>query len=97
MVKGLSGRSGEDGLNTSSRDGAQSEVARLLTQIDAEYEAASRGLQGLCYGMSQHAYITARMENMSRLHQELGGIIGDNAAMELITDRLKDHGAQETL
>lgn len=46
----------------------RSEVARLLAQISAEYEAAQRGLTGLAYGTSQHEFITARMENMGQIH-----------------------------
>ena len=39
-----------------------SEVARMRQQIDAEYEAAQRGLFGLAYGLSRHDFITRRME-----------------------------------
>ena len=65
-----------------------SEVARLLSQISAEYEAAQRGLTGLAYGRSKHDFITARMENMGQLHSELQSIVGD-AAIALIADTLK--------
>lgn len=65
----------------------QSEVARLLSQISDEYEAARRGLTGLSYGMSQHDFITARMENMGQLHTQLQSIVGD-VAIALIADRL---------
>jgi hypothetical protein len=64
-----------------------SEVARLLSQIGAEYEAAQRGLTGLSYGMSQHDFITARMENMGQLHIQLQSIVGD-VAIAMIADRL---------
>ena len=64
-----------------------SEVARLLSQISAEYEAAQRGLSGLAYGTSQHAFITARMENMGQLHSQLQSIVGD-AAIAMIADTL---------
>jgi len=64
-----------------------SEVARLLLQITAEYEAAQRGLTGLAYGTSQHEFITARMENMGQLHNELQTIVGDSA-IALIADAL---------
>ncbi len=66
-----------------------SEVARLLSQISAEYEAeaAQRGLTGLAYGTSKHDFITARMENMGQLHSELQSIVGD-AAIALIADAL---------
>ena len=65
----------------------RSEVARLLSQISAEYEAARRGLTGLAYGVSQHEFITARMEHMGQLHTQLQSIVGDKA-IALIADQL---------
>ena len=65
----------------------RSEVARLLSQISAEYEAAQRGLSGLAYGTSQHEFITARMENMGQIHTQLQTIVGD-AAIGMIADQL---------
>ncbi len=56
-----------------------SEVARLLTQITTEYEAAQRGLSGVAYGSSQHAFITARLENMGAIHTRLQELVGDEA------------------
>ena len=67
----------------------RSDVARLLSQITAEYEAAQRGLSGLAYGVSQHAFITARMENMGQLHTQLQTIVGD-AAIGMIADQLNN-------
>ena len=57
----------------------QSEVAHLLAQICAEYEAAERALHGFASGVSQHSFITAKMERMGELHQELQGLVGDEA------------------
>ncbi len=65
----------------------RSEVARLLSQISEEYEAAQRGLTGLSYGTSQHEFITARMENMGQLHIQLQSLVGDDA-IALIADQL---------
>ncbi|HTI12994.1 MAG TPA: hypothetical protein VL461_00285 [Dictyobacter sp.] len=65
----------------------RSEVARLLSEISAEYEAARRGLSGLSYGTSQHEFITTRMENMGQLHTELQSIVGD-VAIAMIADQL---------
>lgn len=65
----------------------RSEVARLLEQISAEYEAAQRGLSGLAYGATQHEFITARMENMGRIHSQLQTLVGD-AAIAMIADQL---------
>lgn len=64
-----------------------SEVARLLAQISAEYEAAQRGLGGLAYGVSKHDFITARMEHVGRLHNQLQSIVGQEA-IALIADTL---------
>ena len=71
-----------------------SEVARLLSQISAEYEAARRGLSGLAYGTSQHDFITARMENMGQLHIELQSIVGD-VAIAMIADQLNSHTSSQ--
>ncbi len=65
----------------------RSEVARLLAQISAEYESARRGLGDFAYGASKHDFITARMENMGRLHIELQSIVGESA-IALIVDTL---------
>ena len=96
--KELSERSGEDGLNTFSCadktpvGGAhKSEVRNLLAQIGAEYEAALRGLTGLAEGTSQHQFIHARMENMGKLHKDLGEIVGADQAIVLVHDCLNSY------
>ncbi len=70
-----------------SADAEASEVARLLAQIRAEYEAAERGLSGLAYGTSRHDFVTQKMNAVGKLHEELKAIVGDNA-MELIVQQL---------
>ena len=60
-------------------EGNRSEIARLLEQISVEYEAAQLGLSGFAYGSAKHEFITARMENMGRLHEKLHAIVGDDA------------------
>jgi hypothetical protein len=63
----------------------QSEVSRLLAQIDAEFAAAKQGLQGLASGTSKHAFITHKMERIGAYHAELSELIGDpQQAMGLI-------------
>ncbi len=64
-----------------------SEVARLLARYCAEYEAAQRGLSGLAFGTSQHKFITAKMENMWKVHVELHSLVGDTA-MAMIAEEL---------
>ncbi len=66
-----------------------SEVARLLQKIREEFESAQLGLSGVAYGTSQHKVITQKMENMGKYHEELRGIVGDNA-IELIVQVLSD-------
>ena len=65
----------------------RSEVARLLSQISAEYEAAQRGLTGLAYGTSKHEFITAKMERMGQLQAELQSLVGDQA-IALVAEQL---------
>ncbi len=68
-------------------DAQRSEVARLLSQISAEYEAAQRGLFGLASGTSQHEFITHKMEHMGQLHEQLHSLVGD-VAIAMIADQL---------
>jgi hypothetical protein len=67
-----------------------SEVARILSQIREEYEAAKLGLSGLAEGTSRHAFVTKKMENMGKLQLELGSLIGNMPAIALITEHLND-------
>ncbi|MBV9688787.1 MAG: hypothetical protein JO202_03645 [Ktedonobacteraceae bacterium] len=66
-----------------------SEVARLMQQITLEYEAAKRGMSGLAYGTAQHAFITARMENMGIIQDELQQLIGEDKAIKLVAQALE--------
>ena len=66
-----------------------SEVARLLAQINKEYEAARQGLSGLAQGIGQHRFITKRMEQIAELHAQLRNLVGDEA-MVLITSKLDE-------
>ncbi len=60
-------------------EGNDSEVARLLARFRAEYQAAQWGFSGLAFGTSQHHFITAKMENMWKVHTELHDLVGDTA------------------
>ena len=65
-----------------------SEIARLLAQIRAEYEAAQRGLSGFAYGTNRHKFITQKMENMGKIQENLEDIVGKEASIALIVEQL---------
>jgi hypothetical protein len=65
----------------------QSEVSRLLQQIEQEYQAAHTALDAYTV-TAQHAFITARLENMSRIHDHLQQMVGADA-IRLIAERLE--------
>jgi hypothetical protein len=70
---------------------AQSQVAKLLAQIEDEYLAGRRALHASSAGSSRHQFLCAKMERMGQLHEQLGAIVGDPmAAMELIAQRLQN-------
>lgn len=64
-----------------------SAVAQLLNQIESEYIAAQRGLTGFAES-ARHAAITARMENLGKLHESLRAVIGEDAT-KLFAERLE--------
>lgn len=66
----------------------KSEVARLLGQIQQEYEASRSGLTGLA-ATARHRFITTRQENIAKLHEELQKLVGDDRAMGLIVMKLE--------
>ncbi len=70
--------------------GTASEVARILNQIQAEYESGTRGLCGLAAGTAKHQFITARMERIGQLHSALGEIVGEDQATALLVATLED-------
>jgi len=63
--------------------GSQSEIARLIQQLDAECEAARLAMTGYAE-TAKHEVITKRMERMGVLHEELRGIVGEREATEVL-------------
>jgi len=55
---------------------------------EKEYAAARLGLSGLAYGSSQHAFITQKMENMGKLHEQLKTLVGEMPAIALVAEQL---------
>jgi hypothetical protein len=70
----------------------QSEVARLLSQIDAEYSSTQEALHGLASGCSRHDVISARMERIHMVSQHLIDTLGKEEALPLIVAAM-DHSA----
>jgi len=62
-----------------------SEVARIRLLIEQEYEAAERLRSGLAV-TARHAFITARMENIGRYHEQLVPLVGENEAARLLCE-----------
>ena len=66
----------------------KSEVSQLIHQIELEYEAAQRGLQGLAI-TARHEFITARMENIGTCHESLKELVGEQQASVILTETLE--------
>jgi len=69
-----------------------SEVARLMRQIELEYEAAERGLYGFAAGAAKHQFITARMENIGRYHEKMKELVGEKEAVKALAEALEQAG-----
>ena len=67
----------------------KSEVARLLEQIELEYQAAYQALHGLTQGTAKHQVITSKMERMGKLHEKLQTLIGEEQAGKLLAETLE--------
>ncbi len=61
----------------------RSEVARLMRQIELEYEAAQRGLTGYAE-VAKHAFITARLEKIGEHHALLQQLTGEQKAAHFL-------------
>ncbi len=66
----------------------KSEVARLMQHITEEYEAAHRGLYSPAI-TAPHDFITARLENMGKLQEELQQVVGEQDAMALLVQAIE--------
>ena len=73
----------------------KSEVARLMRQIELGYLAAERGLNGFASGAAKHEFITARMENIGRCHDQLKTLVGEEAAIIALA-RVMEEAGNET-
>jgi hypothetical protein len=62
----------------------QSEVARLMQQIEEEYEAARMALYGPSQGSACHDIIQAHMANAQQYGQQLIDQLGREEALPII-------------
>jgi hypothetical protein len=65
----------------------RSEVAHWLEEITLQYEAAQQGLTGFASGTARHAFITAKMERIGQIHEELQHLVGPEQAIQLVSAR----------
>jgi hypothetical protein len=63
---------------------AESEVARLMREIDEAYQAAQWGLIGLASGTARHGFINAKEEHIALCHKELTTLVGSDQATALV-------------
>jgi len=70
----------------------KSEVARIMRQIELEYEAAQRGLYGFAAVAGKHEFITARMENIGAYHEKLKTLVGEEQAVVALAQALEQAG-----
>jgi hypothetical protein len=68
----------------------KSEVARVLEQIELEFQAAQRSLYGLAFGTAKHEFITNKMEQMGKLHEKLQTMVGEEQAVKLLAETLEN-------
>ena len=62
----------------------QSEVARLMEQINLECRASWWALKGLASGTAQHRFITARLRKMDRYYGKLAHMVGEEQATDIL-------------
>ncbi len=65
----------------------KSEVARLLKQIDLEFEATQLGMSGLAEGAARHEFIKAKLERVGVYETELATHVGKDEANRLVCEQ----------
>ena len=64
---------------------SKSEVAYLREQIELDCQASWQALYGLSSGSLQHKVISAHMRHMDGCHQRLRELLGDEQAIEMVS------------
>jgi hypothetical protein len=65
-----------------------SEVARILKQIEQEYQASKCGLEGLASGMARHDFISKKTETIGKHHEQLAELVGPEQAIAMIANTI---------
>ena len=63
---------------------AESEVARLLKEIELTSQAVKNGMHGFAEGNAKHAFITTKMERLDEYRIALTKLVGTDQAMQLM-------------
>jgi hypothetical protein len=75
----------------------RSDVARILMQIEQEYQASKRGLAGLASGTARHDFISKKTENIGKRHEQLIELVGPEQAIALIATTIWTPTDQEAI
>jgi hypothetical protein len=62
----------------------ETELRRLLRQIEEEYKAAYSGMNAFSSGTTRHSFINARMANIDKCRKELVELVGEDEAFKLL-------------
>jgi hypothetical protein len=65
-----------------------SEVARILKNIEQEYQASELGLEGLSSVSARHDFIQQKSENRAKQHEHLFHLVGPEKAIAMIADTI---------
>ena len=67
----------------------QSEVARLMSQIEREYEMIVWARTGIAEGTAKHLYINRRSQAIGNHQQHLSQLVGKHQAASMVKVALK--------
>ena len=75
----------------------ESEMTRLLREIEQEYQASKLGLEGLSSGSARHDFMTAKAENIGKYHEQLTQLVGPEEAITMIAHTIWTPADQGTI
>jgi hypothetical protein len=65
-----------------------SEIAQILQNIEQEYQASKRVLEGLSSGSARHDFIQQKTENIVKHHEHLSHLVGPEKAIAMIANTI---------